>query len=197
MLVDGKPQNAPVGLTDMFFSPIGLGWHWPEFHLVTALGGFAPTGKYDFGSSTNVGLGFWTLMPFTLGTYRTERGIFENLPMIVTSGLFYEIHSKQQEHDFRPGDSFTFEYSLGLEFAERTSFGLSGNFYQQVTDPGGSDAVPVGKYRTSGIGVTFSQGIGPVNLNLRAYQDYNVRNGPEGTLVYFDITWGWPQNKSN
>ena len=99
--------------------------------------------------------------------------------------------------DFRPGDSFTFEWSLGLELAERTSFGFSGYFYRQVTDPGGSDAVPVDKYRSNGIGLTFSQGIGPVNLNLRAYQDFDVHNGPEGTLVYFDIAWGWPKNKSN
>ena len=197
VLVEGDPEDAPVGLTDMFFSPIGLGWHWSEFHLVTALGAFAPTGKYDFGESDNTGLGFWTVMPFMLGTYRTEKGIFRDLPLLATGGLFYEIHSNQEGRDFRPGDSFTFEWSLGFEFAERTSFGLSGFFYRQVNDPSGSDAEPVDKYRSNGIGLTLSHGIGPVNLNLRGYQDFDVRNGPEGTLVYFDIAWGWPKNKSN
>jgi len=193
VLVDGAPQDAPAGLTDMFFSPIGLGWHWSEFHLVTALGGFAPTGKYNFGENDNTGLGFWTVMPFALGTYRTEKGIFRDLPLLATGGLFYEIHSNQQGRDFRPGDSFTFEWNLGLEFTERTSFGLTGFFYRQVNDPSGSDAEPVDKYRSNGIGLTLSHGIGPVNLNLRAYQDFDVHNGPEGTLVYFDIAWGWPQ----
>jgi len=197
VLVEGDPEDAPVGLTDMFFSPIGLGWHWSEFHLVTALGAFAPTGKYDFGESDNTGLGFWTVMPFMLGTYRTEKGIFRDLPLLATGGLFYEIHSNQEGRDFRPGDSFTFEWSLGFELAERTSFGLSGFFYRQVNDPSGSDAEPVDKYRSNGIGLTLSHGIGPVNLNLRGYQDFDVRNGPEGTLVYFDIAWGWPKNKSN
>ena len=197
VLIDGEPQDAPVGFTDMFFSPIGLGWHWPEFHLVTALGGFAPTGKYDFGDDDNTGLGFWTAMPFALGTYRTKRGIFEDLPLLATGGLFYEIHSNQQGRDFRPGDSFTFEWSLGLEFSERTSFGLSGFFYRQVNDPSGSEAEPVDKYRSNGIGLTLSQAIGPVNLNLRGYQDFDVRNGPAGTLVYFDIAWGWPKNKKD
>ncbi len=195
VLVDGYPQDAPVGLTDIFFSPIGLGWHWSEFHLVTALGGFAPTGKYDFGKSDNTGLGFWTVMPFALGTYRTEKGIFRNLPLLATGGLFYETHSNQQGRNFRPGDSFTFEGSLGLELTERTSLGLTGFFYRQVSDPSGSDAEPVDKYRSNGIGATFSQGIGPVNINLRVYQDLNVHNGPEGTLVYFDIAWGWPKKK--
>ena len=186
-----------MGLTDMFFSPIGLGWHWSEFHLVTALGAFAPTGKYDFGESDNTGLGFWTVMPFMLGTYRTEKGIFRDLPLLATGGLFYEIHSNQEGRDFRPGDSFTFEWSLGFEFAERTSFGLSGFFYRQVNDPSGSDAEPVDKYRSNGIGLTLSHGIGPVNLNLRGYQDFDVRNGPQGTLVYFDVAWGWPKNKND
>jgi hypothetical protein len=195
VLVDGQPQDAPVGFTDMFFSPIGLGWHWPEFHLVAALGGFAPTGKFNLGSTDNVGLGFWTAMPFTLGTYRTERGIFKKFPLLATGGLFYEIHSSQKDRDFRPGDSFTFEWSIGLELAERTAAGLSGFFYRQVTDATGADARPVDKYRSDGIGLTLTQGIGPVNVNLRGYQDFNVRNGPEGTLVYVDIAWGWPREK--
>jgi hypothetical protein len=193
VLVDGQPQDPPVGFSDLFFSPIAIGWHWSEFHLAAALGGFAPTGKFNLGSPDNVGTGFWTAMPFTLATYRTERGIFNNLPLLTTVGLYYEIHSKQQDHDFRPGDSFTFEWSVGLELAERTAAGISGFFYRQVTDPTGSDAHPVDKYRSDGIGLTFSQGIGPVNVHLRGYQDFNVRNGPEGTLVYLDIAWGWPQ----
>jgi hypothetical protein len=191
VLVDGEPQDAPVGFTDMFFSPLGLGWHWSEFHLVGALGAFAPTGKFSFGSSENVGLGFWTMMPFVLGTYRTERAIFHKVPLLVTGGLFYEIHTNQEGRDFRPGDSLTFEWNLGLEVAKRTLIGISGFLYRQVTDASGRDATPVDKYRSNGIGLTLSQGVGPVNLALRAYQDFSVRNGPEGTLVYFDIAWGW------
>jgi hypothetical protein len=64
-----------------------------------------------------------------------------------------------------------------------------------VTDATGSDARPVDKYRSDGIGLTLTQGIGPVNVNLRGYRDFNVRNGPEGTLVYLDIAWGWPRGK--
>ena len=191
ILVNGEPQDAPVGFTDIFFSPLGLGYHWSEFHLVAAFGAFAPTGTFKFGEADNTGLGFWTAMPFTLGTYRTERGVFKNYPLLATGGLYYEIHSNQQGRDFRPGDSFTFEWSLGLELTERTTAGLSGFFYRQVTDPEGLDAEPVDRYRSNGIGLTFSQGLGPVNVNLRGYRDFDVRNGPEGTLIYLDIAWGW------
>jgi len=197
ILVDGAPQDPPVSFTDIFFSPIGLGWHWSEFHLVAALGGFAPSGRFELGSSDNTGLGFWTAMPFALGTFRTERGIFKRFPLLATGGLFYEIHSNQLDRDFRPGDSFTFEWALGLEVAERTTVGVAGHLYRQVTDPSGSDATPVDKYGSNGIGATLSHGIGPVNLALRVYQDFETRNGPEGTLLYFDIAWGWPMKSSN
>ena len=194
ILVNGKPQDAPAGLSDIFFSPITIGWHWSEFHLLAALGGFAANGKYTYGASDNVGLGFWTAMPFTVATYRTERGIFKDLPLLATGGLFYEVHSNQKGRDFRPGDSFTLEWNLGLELSEQTSFGASGFFYRQVTDPSGSDAQPVDKYRSDGIGLTLSHKIDSVNINVRAYRDFNVRNGPEGTLLYLDIAWGWPKN---
>jgi hypothetical protein len=194
--VNGEPQDAPLGLTDIFVAPLFLGWHWGEFNLAAALSGFAPTGRYSYGSSDNTGLGFWTLMPFTLATYRTDRSIFEKLPLLITGGIFYEIHSKQEGWDFRPGDSFSFEWNLGLEITRQTDLGISGFFYRQVTDPKGSDALPVDKYRSNGLGLTFSQGIGPVRLHLRAYKDFRVRNGPEGTLIYLDIAWGWQKKGS-
>ena len=192
--VNGEPQDAPLGLTDIFVAPIVLGWHWDEFHLAAALSGFAPTGRYSYGDPDNTGLGFWTIMPFALATYRTERSIFENLPLLITVGVFYEIHSNQQGWDFRPGDSFTLEWSLGLEVTKRTDLGVTGYVYRQVNDPQGSDAEPVDKYRSNGLGLTFSQGVGPVKIHLRAYRDFNVRNGPEGTLIYLDIAWGWSRN---
>ena len=197
VLVDGQPQDAPVGFTDMFFSPIGVGWHWSEFHLSAALGAFAPTGQYEYGERDNTGLGFWTVMPFTLGTYRTEKGIFNKMPFLATGGLYYEFHSNQEGHDFRPGDTFTFEWNIGLEFTQRTTAGISGFFYRQVTDPEGSDAVPVDRYRSNGIGLTLSQVIGPVTVNVRGYRDFDVRNGPEGTLIYVDIAWGWPKKNKH
>ena len=195
ILVDGKPQNAPVGIADIFFTPLMLGWHWQNFHLIAAQGFFAPTGSYTAGSSENTGLGFWTFMPFSLATYRLQKGVFEKMALLVTAGLFYEIHGKQKGRDFRPGDSFTVEYSVGLELSPQTDLGLSGFYYTQVSDASGSDVMPAAKYRSFGLGGTFSRQIGAITLRLRVYQDFGVRNGPQGTLVYIDLAWGWPFKK--
>jgi hypothetical protein len=197
VLVDDELKKPSPGFGDLFFTPLSLGWHGSEFDLTAALGAFAPTGRFDLGSGDNTGLGFWTFYPYVAGTYRTERGIFNKLPLLAMGALRYEVHSNQQGRDFRPGDSFTFEYGLGLELGKRTEIGVTGFVYRQVTDPKGNDANPVDKYKSNGIGGHISHGIGPFTFALRAYQDFGVQNGPEGTLVYLEIGWGWPWQTHN
>jgi hypothetical protein len=197
VLVGGELKKPSPSLGDLFFTPLSLGWHWSEFHLTAALGAFAPTGRFDLGSGDNTGLGFWTFYPYVAGTYRTERGIFRKLPLLVMGALRYEVHSNQEGRDFRPGDSFTFEYGLGFELGKRTDIGVTGFVYRQVTDPTGADAKPVDKYESNGIGGHVSHGIGPFTFALRAYQDFGVINGPQGTLVYLEVSLGWPWKTKN
>ncbi len=61
-----------------------------------------------------------------------------------------------------------------------------------MTDAKGSDAKPVNKYRANRIGASLNHGIGPVNIGLSFYQDFGVENGPQSTLTYLEIGWGWP-----
>lgn len=191
ILVKGQPQDPGVGLTDLYFAPLVLGWHLDDLDLVAALGGFAPTGRFELGSANNTGLGFWTFIPHLAATYRVDQGIFERMPLLAMGATRYEIHSNQEGRDFRPGDTFTFEWGLGLEVSSATELALSGYFYRQVSDPSGADARPVDKYRSNGIGGHVAHNFGLVSLALRVYRDFDVRNGPEGTLGYLEIGFGW------
>lgn len=193
ILVDGRPQEPNAGLTDLYFAPAALGWHLGDLDVTAALGGFAPTGQFSLGSSENTGLGFWTFIPHVAASWRYDSGWFADTPLLVVGAARYEIHSNQEGRDFRPGDTATFEWGVGLELAERTELGVVGHFYRQATDASGADARPVAKYRSNGIGIHFQQGIGPVNLGIRAYRDFDVRNGPEGTLVYVELGFGFPK----
>lgn len=197
ILVDGQPQDPAVGLTDLYFAPLVLGWHLEDLDLVAALGGFAPTGKFELGSTDNTGLGFWTFIPHVAATYRLDRDLFEKTPLLAMGAVRYETHSNQEGRDFRPGDTFTLEWGLGLELGGRTDVGLSGYFYRQVSDATGADAQPVDKYRSNGIGAHVSHNFGPVNIGLRVYRDFDVRNGPDGTLAYLEIGFGWPRSSKN
>lgn len=193
ILVDGQPESPSAGLTDMYFAPLGLGYHLEKLDLAVVLGGFAPTGKFEPGDPRNTGLGFWTFIPHVAATYRHAEGVFADVPLLAMGAVRYEIHSNQDGRDFRPGDTFTFEWGLGLEFSERTEAGLSGYLYRQATDPSGKDANPVAKYRSNGIGLHVSHNFGPATVGLRVYRDFGVRNGPEGTLGYLEIGFALPQ----
>ena len=140
-----------------------LGWHLDDLDLVAALGGFAPTGQFELDSSKNTGLGFWTFNPHIAASYRYDEGVFADTPLLAMGAIRYEIHSNQEDRDFRPGDTFTFEWGLGLEIRDRTEAGLSGYFYRQVSDPSGKDARPVDKYRSNGIGLYVAHNFGPVS----------------------------------
>jgi hypothetical protein len=197
ILVDGQPENPSAGLTDLYFAPLVLGWHLDDLDLVAALGGFAPTGKFEAGDPRNTGLGFWTFIPHVAATYRYDEGLFADTPLLAMSAARYEIHSNQEGRDFRPGDTITLELVLGLEISDRTEIGLSVFLYRQVTDPSGKDARPVDKYRSNGIGLHVAHNFGPVTLGLRVYRDFGVRNGPEGTLGYLELGFGWPRRSTN
>ena len=192
ILVNDVPQDPSAGLTDLYFAPIALGWHWTDLDLIGALGFFAPTGEFELGSAQNTGLGFWTFIPHVAATWRTDRGLFDNTPLLVMGAARYETHSNQEGRDFTPGDTVTLEWALGLELTPATELGLAGYFYRQVSDPNGADAVPVGKYSADGIGVHVAHNFGVLSLGLRVYRDFNVENGPEGTLGYIELGFGWP-----
>jgi hypothetical protein len=196
-LVDGEPQDPGAGLTDLYLAPLVLGWHVERFEVAAALGFFAPTGRFTPGGADNVGLGFWTFNPHVATTYRLDAGIFEKTPFLAMGALRYEVHSNQEGRDFRPGDTLTFEWGIGVEAGERTDVGLSGFVYRQVSDPTGEDAQPVDRYRSNGLGIHVSHNFGPVSAGLRVYQDRDVRNGPEGTLAYLEIGFGWPRDRND
>ncbi|KPK57438.1 MAG: hypothetical protein AMS21_11465 [Gemmatimonas sp. SG8_38_2] len=196
VLVDGVPQDPGTGLTDLYFAPLVLGWHLERFEVAAAAGGFAPTGSFTPGSADNTGLGFWTFIPHVAATYRLDTGIFEKTPFLAMGALRYEVHSNQEGRDFRPGNTLTFEWGVGVEVGGRTDVGLSGFVYRQASDPTGADARPVDRYRSNGIGAHVSHNFGKVNLGLRVYRDYDVRNGPQGTLAYLEIGFGWPRQSS-
>jgi hypothetical protein len=198
ILVDGEPNDPGVGLTDIYFAPLTLGWHLQDLDVVAALGGFAPTGDYDKDDPTdNTGLGFWTFIPHVAASYRLDRGLFESAPFLGMGAVRYEIHSNQQGRDFRPGDTLTLEGGVGLELGSRTEAGIMGFHYRQTTNPNGSDAEPVDKYRSSGIGLHLAHTIGSVALSGRVYRDFDVRNGPQGTLAYLEIGFGLPRDRKD
>jgi hypothetical protein len=122
-------EDSSFGIGDTFVQPLWLGWDMRQSQVALGYGFYAPTGKYDSGSPSNVGLGFWTHQFQAAGTFYLdprERTAF-------TSSLSYELHGEKDGVDVTPGDDITLTFGADHEFVIRKKWlgniGLS--FYGQ------------------------------------------------------------------
>ncbi|WCT09998.1 SphA family protein [Mucilaginibacter jinjuensis] len=104
--VDSKSSFA---YSDTYLQPFQLGWKTKVADVVFSYGMYIPTGKYEFGGSSNAGLGMFT-NEFQTGT--TLR--LDPKGSISFSSLFsYEIHNDKKGTDIKPGDILSIEGGLG------------------------------------------------------------------------------------
>lgn len=132
-------NTSSFGLGDLYVQPLWLGWHWTHFDLSAATGVWAPIGKYSAGANDNVGLGYWSFDFVFNGTYYP----FKNQATALSATVMYEINTKREGVDIRPGDHVTLELGISQYLSERLELGLSAYGQWQVTNDGGADAVNV------------------------------------------------------
>jgi hypothetical protein len=133
-------SKTVIGYSSLYVEPINLGWHWPLFDSVAAVGFFAPAGGYNPKKLVNTALGRWAEM-FSLGS----TGYFspDREWSVALEGRF-PIHQPQQGIDLRAGDDFAVEGGVGRKFTTEigtVTVGFAGYAYWQATALSGS-AVP-------------------------------------------------------
>lgn len=129
--VEGKNS----GFSDMFFAPLGLSWGLKKFDLTFLYGFYAPTGKYETGSSEVVGLGFWTHQFQAYGYYYP----FPQKSTAIMLGLTYELNGKIKDADVKPGNRFSLEWGISQFLSEKFELGIHGGHNWQIGDDTGDD----------------------------------------------------------
>jgi len=183
----GVGLDPAVGLGDMYFQPMTLGWHWPNFHLMTAVGFFAPTGRYTTGGASNTGKGFWTLM-FTLGGAWTSS---DEKPWHASLLSRYEVHSEKKDVKVTPGNTLSLELGVGKRITKALDLGLVGLGIFQTTDVNGQASTRTAKYRVFGAGAEMQYAIPKIRLSLklRAFYEFAAVNFTEGILIVPEIVY--------
>ncbi len=119
-------QETGMSFSDMYVSPLNLGWHTPRADFMVGYSFFAPTGRYEAGADDNRGLGMWSheiAAGFT--AYVDDE---KNWHAATT--MFYELHSDKEDSDVRVGNLVTLEGGLGRSFLQgAASVGLA--YYAQ------------------------------------------------------------------
>jgi len=92
----GLDAETTFAIGDLYLQPINLGWHTRRFEFMAGLGTFVPTGRYEFESDGNTGLGMWAFELFGVAL------------------AFWQTHTEKEDSVISVGDMFIF--SLTVEF---------------------------------------------------------------------------------
>jgi hypothetical protein len=188
-LFDASLQQA--GLSDIYVSPIVLGWQKENANFLLNYGFYVPSGQFNPSSPVNPGLGFWEQQIQAGTTYALDKRKLWNTSMLTT----WEINQSKTGLDLKPGPMFTGEYSFGRRFDQyKMNAGLAGYIYHKLSPDSGSGVSPL----TAGV-LDRSFGIGPewkytnlkwhMGFDFRYEAQFGVQGKTSGNVFAMSITY--------
>lgn len=187
MEIGGALSGTASGAGDLVFSPLVLGWHTPQLHVIAAVDVYLPTGKYDNDPQrpwANIGTNYRSIEPLVALTYLHASG-FE-----ASTKLMYNFKSRNKDTDYQSGDEFHADYLLGYH-AGPWMAGLGGYYVRQTSDDeqGGIKVGPDGnRGRALAVGphVAYSTKAGTTFIGQWQHET-DVRNRFEGDKVWLKL----------
>jgi len=180
-------SESKTGIGDIIVNPFILSWHSKNWHFATGIDIYIPTGEFDKKSLANVGRNYWTFEPIFAFTYLSDSG-FE-----VSSKFMYDINTENTDTDYRSGQEFHFDYTIGKKF-DNCSLGLGGYYYKQITDDkvGGTKVGSDGnKGQAFAIGPQFKYDYKNMSFILKYQKEMEVKNRPEGDKFWFKFVYAF------
>lgn len=179
------PQTSTIGgLGDLILLPVMLNWNWGQFHLMTALAFYAPTGSYDRQRIINIGTNRWAVEPDVGLTWMDEERGRE-------ASLFvgYTVNRENAATHYQSGDEFHADFVLAQHLANGVVLGVAGYAVQQTTADTGPSAV-FGPFRgrVLGLGPLIGKTVGlwelPVNFTLKYDFEFAAQNRSSGNELW-------------
>jgi hypothetical protein len=192
-LLSGKQGYTGVG--DLSLSPLLLGWHLGQFHIIAQAHTIVPIGSYDVHRAVNTGLHRWSVDPFVAVTWLHPQRHHE-----ISCVLGYTVNFKNPATQYLSGNELHGEFFVGQHLPYNFALGLTGYFYKQITGDRGAGAVLGSFYgRALALGpcLTYHVELGGHYLCLEAryYNELEVKNRPKGQSVFFTVWFGLNKNR--
>lgn len=181
-------RDSEGGLGDIYLNPATLAWHKPPFHWAAGLDIIAPTGEYDEDQLTNVGNNHWTLEPVFAASYLGKSGF------CASTKLMYDYHTENDDIDYQEGQQFHLDYNLGYRFGSRGAWkaGLCGYWLTSLEDDTlNGDTLHGSGERVCAAGPTIQYGIKGLSVALKAQQEFEAENRPEGTSYWLKVIYSF------
>ncbi|MFY7741398.1 MAG: SphA family protein [Flavobacterium sp.] len=184
-LLDSKKIDFnSFGLGDFYLQPIWLTWEKKKFSTTFSYGTWIPVGKYAANSTENVGLGYWSHNIRVMGRYKPKDKIS------LSTGLTYEINSKQKGTDFKEAPHLTLDYGASYSFMMGHEIGLFGFGTWETGDDRGEKAV-LDNDQIYGLGCYGSYWFKPGKLGIlaRYTSNFGTRNRFGGASFQLGINY--------
>ncbi len=181
----GKDNRSGIG--DVIIDPFILGWHWKNFHLTTGLDIYLPTGNYNKDRLLNTSRNYYTLEPIAAVTYLADNG-FE-----LTGKFMYDYNFKNDDTDYKSGQEFHFDYTIGYHIDKSWAVGLGGYYYYQTTDDEqyGTTYQDGNKGRVFAVGPQVAYTYKNMSFTLKWQKEFEARNRPQGDNFWLKFTYAF------
>lgn len=190
--------SSSFAFTDMFISPIVLGWNLKRADIIAGYNLYLPTGRFSANATNNTGLGMYGNEPFVGTTIYLDQKKMWN----AATNFALEFHTNKSGTNINVGDMATIQGGLGRTFYKKRRgpvpmiMNLGAAYYAQfkVTGDSGSDIPPPLRGfedRVFGLGPEFNIFIPKPRLTLlvRYEPEFGARVRTQGQTVVFSVVW--------
>jgi len=189
----GAPVNLDDrrgSLGDIIIDPFILAWHGANWHAVTALDIYMPTGNYSKDRQANAGRNYWTFEPIVAATFLPGAG-FD-----ISAKLMYDFNTENKDasipqfSEYTSGQEFHADFAVGKKIDNFTA-GLAGYYYLQTTDDE-ADGNKIGnRGRVIGLGPALKYDYKNMSFTLKYMLETEVKNRPEGDNFWFKFLYAF------
>ena len=185
-----KMEDSRGSLGDIIVDPFILGWHGANWHAVTGVDIYLPTGNYDKHRQANVGRNYWTFEPIVAATFLPGAGFDISAKLMYDFNTSNEDPANPQYSKYRSGQEFHADFALGKKVGEFTG-GFAGYGYQQITkDEGNGDKIDT-KGRVIGLGPALKYDYKNMSFTLKYMAEFEARNRPAGENFWFKFLYAF------
>lgn len=184
---------ARYGVSDIYFSPLQLGWTKGKFDILTNYGFYAPVGDYDPTRATNQGLGFWEHQIQLGTTYHIDKLKKWSAAVMTT----WEINMTKSSEAVKPGPGMTAEFGFGRRFLSyRLNIGIAASYYRKLGLDSGADVTRAfyDQAASAGPEVTYLAPKWHMQFTARYEPQFEVRGRTSGQVFWGGITYLAPSH---
>jgi len=173
-------KDSKFGLGDIFVDPCIISWHSKNIHSAAGIEFIIPTGAYDKDDIAKIGRNYWTIEPVFAVSFISDNG------WEISGKFMYDINFENDATDYKSGQEFHCDYTVGKRINEKWTAGIGGYWYTQITDDK-QNGVKVGdgnKGKVFAIGPQIKFDDRKMSFILKYQREMSTENKPEGSKVW-------------